>query len=164
MTQIDSLLEANLAFQQNFNTDMPGSLPKRKVAMVICMDCRLDPMKIFGLQDGEVHVLRNAGGVYTEDMLRSIVLSQRLLGTKEIMYVQHTECGLKNLVEGELIETIREETGQTVPFSLGAFVDLEVSVRNSVQHTRKTPFLKHRETVRGFIYEISTGKVHEIAC
>jgi len=137
-------------------------VPRRHVAIVTCMDSRIDTFHIFGLASGEVHVLRNAGGLITDDMLRSLVLSQRLLQTREVLLVHHTNCGLHNADEAGLRETIRAETGSEPPYPFGAFGDLDEAVRRAIARVREHPFLPHRDRVRGFVYAVETGQLREV--
>jgi carbonic anhydrase len=127
------------------------------------MDARIDVHCLLGLEPGDAHVIRNAGGSVTEDALRSLVLSQRVLGTREIMVIQHTDCGMLDLREAELKTRIRDEAGMEPPFELGAFSDLEDNLTLSLSGLRTSPFLPHRDEVRGFIYDISSGALNEVS-
>ncbi|MGD0051972.1 MAG: carbonic anhydrase [Vulcanimicrobiaceae bacterium] len=138
-------------------------MPTRHVAIVTCMDSRIDTFRIFGLDSGEAHVLRNAGGLVTDDVLRSLVLSQRLLQTREIVVMHHTECGLHGADEAGLRSAIAAETGQTPPYEFGAFADVDEAVRRAVARVREHPFLPYRDRVRGFVYEVSRGRLREVA-
>jgi len=126
------------------------------------MDSRIDTFHIFGLQSGEVHVLRNAGGIITDDMLRSLVLSQRLLLTREVILVHHTDCGLNNADEEQLRDQIRAETGAEPPYAFGTFRDVDEAVRRAIARVREHPFLPHRDRVRGFVYAVETGHLREV--
>jgi carbonic anhydrase len=163
MSAIDEVLRSNAAFAAGYTVGSMAAAPDRRIAVLTCMDARLDVLRMLGLRVGDAHVLRNAGGVVTEDGIRSLMLSQRLLGTREVMVIQHTGCGLLGLSEKELTEEIERETGTRLPFALGGFDDLEESVRSSVARIRATPLLPHREHVRGFIYDIGTGRLAEVA-
>jgi carbonic anhydrase len=132
------------------------------VALVTCMDARIDSFRIFGLDSGEAHILRNAGGLVGEDVLRSLVLSQRLLQTREILIMHHTNCGLHGTDEGALRSAIVADTGLAPPYAFGAFVDLEEAVCRAVATVRGHPFLLHRDQVRGFVYEVETGHLREV--
>ena len=158
MTAIDQLVE-RAARLGSFR--IPGP-PRLRLAIVTCMDSRIDPMQIFGLERGDAHVLRNAGGVVTDDVLRSLVLSQRFLGTEEVMLIHHTRCGAYKLPEEKVKTDLERETGTPVPFALEGFDDLDASVRRSAQRVRTSPFLKHRDAVRGFVLDIDTGSLREI--
>ena len=158
---IDELLHNAAAYEARF----PGaraSLPARHVAIVTCMDARIDPFAIFGLKTGEAHILRNAGGLASGDVLRSLVLSQRLLMTREVLLMQHTHCGLHGADEAALRRKIAAETGKEPPYTFGVFDDLERSVREAVETIRVHRFLPHRDQVRGFVYDVDTGRVREV--
>ena len=137
--------------------------PARRVAVVTCMDARLDVLRMLGLRAGDAHVLRNAGGVVTDDVQRSLTVSQRRLGTREVMVIQHTGCGMLQLREEELAAEIERDTGQPPPFELGGFANLEASVRRSVERLASSRLLPHRAAVRGFVYELETGRLREVA-
>jgi carbonic anhydrase len=137
-------------------------IPSRHVAIVTCMDSRIDTFAIFGLESGEAHILRNAGGLVTDDVLRSLVLSQRLLGTQEVILMHHTNCGLHDADETRLREQIRAETGSEPAYAFGAFTDLDAAVRSAIARVREHPFLPHRDRVRGFVYEVERGRVREV--
>jgi carbonic anhydrase len=126
------------------------------------MDSRIDTFAIFGLESGEAHILRNAGGLVTDDVLRSLVLSQRLLGTQEVILMHHTNCGLHDADEARLREQIRAETGSEPNYAFGAFTDLDGAVRTAIARVREHPFLPHRDRVRGFVYEVERGRVREV--
>ena len=158
MTTIDQLVERAARLG---SLRIPGP-PKLRVAIVTCMDARIDPVQIFGLERGDAHVLRNAGGVVTDDVIRSLVLSQRFLGTQEVMLIHHTRCGAYKLPEEKVKTELHRETGTPVPFALEGFDDLDGSVRKSIQRVRANPFLKHRDSVRGFVLDIDTGSLREI--
>ena len=140
---------------------IPGP-PRLRLAIVTCMDARIDPMQIFGLERGDAHVLRNAGGVVTDDVIRSLVLSQRFLGTQEVMLIHHTRCGAHKLPEEKVKADLSRETGVPLPFPLEGFDDLDASVRKSIQRVRTSPFLQHREAVAGFVLDVDTGSLREI--
>jgi carbonic anhydrase len=126
------------------------------------MDARLDAHKILGLEEGDAHVIRNAGGVITDDEVRSLTISQRLLGTREIILIHHTDCGMLTFSDDELKAQIHEEVGMKPHFSMESFSDLEEDVRQSVARIQASPFIPHRESVRGFIYEVETGRLREV--
>ena len=158
MTAIEQLVE---------RADRLGSFriqapPRLRLAIVTCMDARIDPVQIFGLERGDAHVLRNAGGVVTDDVLRSLVLSQRFLKTEEVMLIHHTRCGAYKLPEEKVKADLERETGLPLPFSLDGFDDLDGAVRTSMQRVRQSPFLTHRDGVRGFVLDIDTGSLREI--
>jgi carbonic anhydrase len=132
------------------------------VAVVACMDARLDVHKILGLEEGDAHVIRNAGGVITDDEIRSLTISQRLLGTREIILIHHTDCGMLTFSDDELKQQIQEEVGMKPHFSMESFSDLEEDVRQSIKRIQANPFIPHRDSVRGFIYEVETGRLREV--
>ncbi len=137
-------------------------IPARHVAVVTCMDSRIDTFRIFGLDSGEAHILRNAGGLVTEDVLRSLVLSQRLLQTREVILMHHTNCGLDGADEPALRAAITADTGQAPPYAFGAFSDVDEAVRGAIARVREHPFLPRRDQVRGFVYEVETGHLREV--
>jgi carbonic anhydrase len=162
MTATDDLLRNNLAYAEGSAERALPSRPAKEVAILACMDARIDVHKILGLQEGDAHVIRNAGGLPTEDAIRSLLISQRVLGTKEIILIHHTECGMLNLPERELKEQVEKDTGTSPPFSLGAVADLEENLRNSIQSVRDCTFLPQRHSVRGFIFDVASGRLHEV--
>ncbi len=162
MTAIDDLLRKNQAYAREFDRAGLPAPPSRRLAVVACMDARLDVYRILGLEPGEAHVIRNAGGVVTEDVVRSLLISQRLLDTHEIVLVQHTGCGLLTLREDEVKAGIEAETGRRPAFDLEAFDDLTASVRQSIARLRADPFLPHTDRVRGFVYDVETGRLEEV--
>nr|WP_221472097.1 carbonic anhydrase [Amycolatopsis umgeniensis] len=143
--------------------DRSSPRPSLQVAVLTCMDARIRVFEIFGLLQGESHVLRNAGGVVTDDMIRSLALSQRKLGTREVLIVQHTECGLSMVTEDDFKDELEESTGLRPTWAVEAFREVEDSVRRSVQRVRRSDFLPHRENVRGFVYDVKTGRLSEVA-
>ena len=162
MSVIDELLRNNAAYAESFEKgDLPLP-PARGVAVVACMDARLDVHKILGLEEGDAHVIRNAGGVITDDEIRSLAISQRLLGTREIILIHHTDCGMLTFTDEELKQQIHEEVGMRPHFSMESFSDLEEDVRQSMRRIQANPFIPHTESVRGFIYEVETGRLREV--
>jgi carbonic anhydrase len=162
MSVTDELLHNNEAYAASFQKgDLPLP-PARGVAVVACMDARLDVHKILGLEEGDAHVIRNAGGVITDDEVRSLTISQRLLGTREIILIHHTDCGMLTFSDDELKAQIHEEVGMKPHFSMESFSDLEEDVRQSVTRIQASPFIPHKESVRGFIYEVETGRLREV--
>jgi carbonic anhydrase len=137
-------------------------IPSKHVAIVTCMDSRIDNFRIFGLESGEAHILRNAGGLVTDDVLRSLVLSQRLLQTREVVLMHHTNCGLHGTDEEALRAAIAAEAGEPPPYAFGAFEDLDVAVRTAIARVRDHPYLPHRDRVRGFVYDVDTGHLREV--
>lgn len=160
---IDELLVHNRDFAARAPTTRLQAPPSRRVAIVACMDARLDVHAALGLREGEAHVLRNAGGSITEDVLRSLVISQRRLGTREVMLLHHTRCGMQTLDEDELRAELAQATDGTPPaWAIGAFADLEQDVRESLARVRDCPFLPHRDRVRGFVYDVDTRLLREV--
>ena len=141
---------------------MRAVVPARHVAIVTCMDSRIDNFAIFGLDSGEAHIIRNAGGLVTDDVLRSLVVSQRLLQTREVVLMHHTDCGLHNADENAMRARIRTETGAEPPYAFGMFADLDEAVRRALERVREHPFLPHRDRVRGFVYEVENGRLREV--
>ncbi len=163
MTAIDELLANNARYAEGFDKgDLPLS-PARKLAVVACMDARLDPHQVLGLEEGDAHVIRNAGGVISDDAIRSLVISQRLLGTREIALIHHTDCGMLTFRDDDVKDAIEADTGLRPAFSLEAFGDLEQDVRQSVSRIQANPFIPHKDQVRGFIYDCATGQLNEVS-
>jgi carbonic anhydrase len=163
MSVTEELLQNNTAYAESFEKgDLPLP-PARGVAVVACMDARLDVHKILGLQEGDAHVIRNAGGVITDDEIRSLTISQRLLGTREIILIHHTDCGMLTFSDDELKAQIHEDVGLKPHFSMESFSDLEEDVRQSIGRIQASPFISHKESVRGFIYDVETGRLREIS-
>jgi carbonic anhydrase len=143
------------------NGDLPAA-PARKVAIVACMDARLDPLSVLGLQLGDAHVIRNAGGLITDDEIRSLAISQRLLGTEEVVLIHHTDCGMLGLDDDAFKRQLREEAGSEPPWPPGGFSDLEQDVRESIERVKSSPFIPNRDSVRGYVYEVETGRLREV--
>ena len=139
-----------------------GRIPARALAVLTCMDCRIDVYAVLGLRSGDAHVIRNAGGIVTEDMLRSLVVSQRRLNTRSVMVVQHTDCGMLTITDEQFAAELTEAAGQAPDWRAGAFDDLDDSVRRGVRALRASPFLPHAEDVRGFVYDVATGELREV--
>jgi carbonic anhydrase len=162
MSVTDELLRNNEAYAETFDKgDLPMP-PAKHIAIVTCMDARLSPYVMLGLQEGDAHVIRNAGGVITDDEIRSLAISQRLLGTREIVLIHHTDCGMLTFSDDELKQQIQEDVGVKPHFSMESFTDLEEDVRQSIARIQASPFVPHKDSVRGFIYEVETGRVREI--
>ncbi len=163
MTVVDELLSNNARYAESFDKgDLPPP-PARNLAVVACMDARLDTHKLLGLQEGDAHVIRNAGGVVTEDVIRSLVISQRLLGTREIVLVHHTGCGMATFRDDEVKDAIEADTGIRPAFALEAFRNLEQDVRQSIARIQASPFIPNKDLVRGFVYDCATGRLNEVA-
>jgi carbonic anhydrase len=137
--------------------------PKKRIAVLACMDARLDPKHALGLDDGDAHVIRNAGGVVTDDAIRSLAISQHLLGTEEIILIQHTDCGMQKVTDDELTERLEKHAGEPPPFEIGSFQDLGQNLRDSLQALRESPFLLKTDAVRGYVYEVETGRLREVS-
>ena len=163
MTVIDELLENASAYAQSFDKGKLPLPPARGIAIVACMDARLDPQALLGLEEGDAHVIRNAGGVITDDEIRSLAISQRLLGTEEIMLLHHTDCGMLTFKDDDLRRQIQDETGVKPTWAAEAFDDLEEDVRQSIARIKASPFIPRKDKVRGFVYEVETGRVREVA-
>lgn len=162
MTATDELLANNEAYASSFDKgDLPLP-PAKKVAVVACMDARLNPQGVLGLQEGDAHVIRNAGGVVTDDEIRSLAISQRLLGTEEIILVHHTDCGMLTFTDDAFKSRIQEETGIKPPWAAEAFADLDEDVRQSIARIKASPFIPVKNSVRGFVYDVTTGRLREV--
>ncbi|WP_224390881.1 carbonic anhydrase [Pseudonocardia sp. ICBG1293] len=161
MSVTDELLENNARYAENFSGPLPLP-PARKVAVVACMDARLDVYRILGLAEGDAHVIRNAGGVVTDDEIRSLAISQRLLGTEEIILIHHTDCGMLTFTDDGFKASIRDETGIKPQWAAEAFDDLDADVRQSVARIRANPFVPRTDAVRGFVFDVATGKLNEV--
>ena len=163
MSVTEELLQNNAAYAQTFEKGDLQLPPARGVAVVACMDARLDVHKILGLKEGDAHVIRNAGGFITDDEIRSLTISQRLLGTREIILIHHTDCGMLTFSDDELKAQIHEDVGLKPHFSMESFSDLEEDVRQSIARIQASPFIPHKQSVRGFIYEVETGRLREVS-
>ena len=163
MTVTDELLQNNAEFTRSFrNGDLPMP-PGKGLAVVACMDARLNVYALLGLQEGEAHVIRNAGGVVTEDVIRSLAISQHLLGTSEVVLVHHTDCGMLTFTDDEVKADIESKTGLRPHFALEAFSDLERDIRQSIARIKASPFVASKDSVRGFIFDVNTGKLQEVS-
>lgn len=162
MDTIDQLLENNRAFADGLAERHLSVEPSRKLAVVTCMDSRLDVFAALGLGDGEAHVLRNAGGVITDDVIRSLAISQRRLGTRDVMLVHHTDCGMQKLTDDGFRTELQETTGVAPAFAIESFKDVEEDVRQSIRRVLTSPFIPHRDNVRGFVYDVDTHRLREI--
>jgi carbonic anhydrase len=160
-TMIDQLVSNAQRHAEHFGGER-SVVPTRHVAVVTCMDSRIDNFAIFGLASGEAHIIRNAGGLVTDDVLRSLVVSQRVMGTREVIVMHHSNCGLLGADEPAMRAAILADTGAEPPYALGAFADLDEAVRIATARVRDHPFLPHRDRVRGFVYEVGSGTVREV--
>jgi carbonic anhydrase len=159
---VDELLENNRAYADALVEQHLDLRPARALAIVTCMDSRLNVFAALGLRDGDAHVLRNAGGVITDDAIRSLAISQRLLGTREIMLVHHTDCGMQKLTDDGFRAELQEATGVAPAFAIESFTDLDADVRQSIRRVRRSPFLLHTDEVRGFVYDVDTHRLREV--
>jgi carbonic anhydrase len=163
MSVTDELLQNNEAYAESFDKgDLPLT-PAKGLAVVACMDARLNVHGMLGLQDGDAHVIRNAGGVITDDEIRSLAISQRLLGTREVILIHHTDCGMLTFSDDELKQQIQDDVGIKPHFPMESFTDLENDVRQSIARIQASPFIPHKDSVRGFVYEVETGRLREVA-
>src|SRR4051794_12032624 len=162
MSQIDELVANNEAYAERFDkADLPLP-PARKIAIIACMDARVSPYALLGLREGDAHVIRNAGGVVTDDEIRSLAISQRLLGTEEIMLIHHTDCGMLTFGDDEFRRQIQHETGVKPEWAAEAFDDLEEDVRQSIARITSSPFVPNKKQIRGFVYDVETGRLTEV--
>ena len=162
MSTTDQLLGNNTEYQESFDQGDKPMPPGRKVAVVACMDARLHPARALGLEVGDAHIIRNAGGVVTEDVIRSLTISQRLLGTEEIILIHHTGCGMLTFTDDAFRRSIEDDVGIAPPWAAGAFADPEEDVRQSIARIAASPFIPHTHSVRGFVYDVATGGLREI--
>jgi carbonic anhydrase len=161
MSVTDELLANNATYAAQFSGPLPLP-PAKHVAVVACMDARIDVYRVLGLNEGEAHVIRNAGGVVTEDEIRSLAISQRLLGTREIILIHHTDCGMLTFTDDEFKRTIQDEVGVKPAWSAEAFGDLEEDVRQSIGRITANPFVPVKDSVRGFVFDVATGVLTEV--
>ena len=162
MTVTDDLLANNARYAEGFDKgDLPLP-PGLGLAVVACMDARLDTHRLLGIHEGDAHVIRNAGGVVTDDAVRSLTISQRLLGTTSVILIHHTDCGMVTFRDDDVKDAITAETGLRPPFAFEAFADVGEDVRQSIRRIQASPFIPHKEDVRGFIYDCATGKLNEV--
>lgn len=162
MGVIDDLLANNRGFAEGLPERHLDVKPSRQLAIVTCMDSRLDVFAALGLGDGQAHVLRNAGGVITDDVIRSLAVSQRRLGTREIMLIHHTDCGMQKLTDDGFRAELQESTGMAPAFAIESFTDVEANVRQSILRVRHSTFVPHRDRVRGFVYDVDTHRLREV--
>ena len=162
MDVIDELVANNDAFADSLPTHHLDVRPRRRLAIVTCMDSRLDVFAALGLEHGEAHVLRNAGGVITDDVIRSLSISQRRLGTREVMLIHHTDCGMQTLTDDGFRAELQEATGVAPAFAVESFVDVDADVRQSILRVRRSAFLPHRDLVRGFVYDVDSHRLREV--
>ncbi|MGH8974812.1 MAG: beta-class carbonic anhydrase [Acidimicrobiia bacterium] len=162
MSVTDELLQNAQRYADGFDKGGLPMPPGRQVAVVACMDARLNPYGLLGLQEGDAHVIRNAGGVVTDDAIRSLTISQRLLGTREIILIHHSDCGMLTFTDDQVKDQILADTGIRPAFALEAFPDLDEDVRQSIRRIQASPFIPHKDSVRGFVYEVEKGTLREV--
>ena len=163
MTATDDVLRNNAQYAEGFDkADLPLP-PALNMAVVACMDARLDTHRLLGIQEGDAHVIRNAGGVVTDDVLRSLVISQRLLGTREVVLIHHTDCGMLTFRDDDVKDAIQADTGLRPSFAMEAFGNLEGDVRQSIARIKASPFVPAKDQIRGFVYDCATGRLSEVS-
>ncbi len=161
MSVTDELLRNNEAYAASFSGPLPLP-PARHLAVLACMDARLDVYRILGLAEGEAHVIRNAGGVVTDDEIRSLAISQRLLGTREIILIHHTDCGMLTFTDEDFRSQLERETGSKPEWAAETFSDLDENVRESIRRITASPFIPQKDAVRGFVFDVATGRLREV--
>lgn len=163
MSQTDELVSNSQGYAENFsNGDLPMP-PGKKVAVVACMDARLLPARVLGLEEGDAHVIRNAGGVITDDEIRSLAISQHLLGTEEIVLIHHTDCGMLTFTDEQFTQQLEDSTGEAPTWAPEAFSDPEQDLRKAIGRIKDSPFIPNKDAIRAFVYEVETGKLREVA-
>jgi carbonic anhydrase len=162
MDGTEQLVANNERYAASFGHGGLPAAPALKVAIVACMDARLDPAQVLGFAEGDAHVIRNAGGVVTDDVIRSLAISQYHLGTEEIVFLHHTACGMQTFTDEAFATDLERETGERPPWAARTFKDLETDVRDSIQRVVQSPFITRKGSVRGFVYEVETGRVREV--
>jgi carbonic anhydrase len=162
MSVTDELLKNAEKYAESFDKGELPLPPAKKVAVIACMDARLIPTRVLGLEEGDAHVMRNAGGVVTDDEIRSLAISQRLLGTEEIILIHHTDCGMLTFSDDEFKRSVQEETGIKPQWAVEAFTDLDDDVRQSMARIKASPFIPRKDSVRGFVYDVATGRLREV--
>jgi carbonic anhydrase len=162
MSTSDELLRNNAAYAAAYAHGALPTAPAKPVAVLTCMDARIDPHRMLGLAEGDAHVIRNAGGVANDDAIRSLVVSQRKLGTREVLVILHTDCGMRTFAEDAFAEQLEAETGVRPAWQTTSFNEIEADVRRAVARVRSSPFLPHVDAVRGFVYELETGLLREV--
>ena len=162
MSAIDEFLENNESYASKFSKGSLPMPPAKQIAAVVCMDARLETGALLGLAEGDAHVIRNAGGVVTDDVIRSLTISQRLLGTREIMLIHHTDCGMLTFTDSDLKQQILDDTGVNPPFDMESFTDVDDDVRQSVGRVKASPYIPYKDQVRGFVYVVESGQLREV--
>ncbi|MDJ0939449.1 MAG: carbonic anhydrase [Woeseiaceae bacterium] len=162
MSATEEFLAANQRYAEAFSSGDKAIPPAKKVAVVACMDARIETGRLLGLEEGDAHVIRNAGGVVTDDVIRSLAISQRLLGTEEIVLIHHTDCGMLTFSDDEVKADIEAETGLRPSFALEAFSNLEDDIRQSIRRIQASPFVPKKDKIRGFVYDVHNGRLEEV--
>ncbi len=162
MSATEQFLTNNKNYASGFSKGSLPMPPAKKIAVVACMDARLETGVLLGLAEGDAHIIRNAGGVVTDDVIRSLTISQRLLGTLEIMLIHHTDCGMLTFTDAELKQQILDDTGVRPPFSMESFNDIDASVCESILRVKMSPYIPHKDHVRGFVYDVENGSLREV--
>jgi carbonic anhydrase len=163
MSVTDELLQNNERYAEGFDKGDLALPPAKGVAVVACMDARLHVSKVLGLDEGDAHIIRNAGGIVTDDEIRSLAISQRLLGTSEIILIHHTDCGMLTFTDDEFRHQLQEETGIRPEWAAEAFHDLDDDVRQNIARIQASPFIPNKDSVRGFVYDVATGRLREVS-
>jgi carbonic anhydrase len=163
MGTTDELLENARSYAEGFDKGELPMPPAKKVAVVACMDARLNPNGLLGLSEGDAHLIRNAGGVVTDDEIRSLAISQHLLGTEEIILIHHTDCGMLTFSDEEFASRLEQEVGERPSWEARSFTDLDEDVRDNIRRIKESPFIPKTDSVRGFVYEVETGQLREVA-
>jgi carbonic anhydrase len=163
MPTIDELVQNAKAYASGFDRGELPLPPAKRVAVVACMDARLNPYGLLGLQEGDAHVIRNAGGVITDDEIRSLAISQRLLGTEEIMLIHHTDCGMLTFGDDDFRRQVQDDTGIKPEWAAETFKDLDEDVRQSIARIKASPFIPRKDQIRGFVYDVHTGELNEVS-
>ena len=162
MSAIDEFLSNNQTYANKFSKGSLPMPPAKRIAAVVCMDARLETGALLGLAEGDAHVIRNAGGVVTDDVIRSLTISQRLLGTREVMLIHHTDCGMLTFTDADLKQQILDDTGVSPPFDMEAFTDVDGDVSQSIDRVKTSAFIPYTDQVRGFVYEVESGQLREV--
>ena len=163
MSVTDELLANNERYAEGFDKGNLPLPPAKRLAVLACMDARLHVSKLLGLEEGDAHIIRNAGGVVTDDEIRSLAISQRLLGTREIVLIHHTDCGMLTFNDQEFADRLEAETGRRPEWEARSFRDLDRDVRDSIQRIKNSPFIPRTDSVRGFVYDVGSGKLREVS-
>lgn len=162
MSSTEQLLSNNESYAAGFEHEGLGAPPAMRIAVVACMDARLDPARVLGIGVGDAHVIRNAGGVVTDDVIRSLAISQRKLGTREVMLIHHTDCGMLTITDDGFRAELQQDAGMAPAFAIESFTDVDADVRQSILRVRNSPFLPHTDRVRGFVYDVDTHALREV--